>query len=306
MEPVWFGSGSGDDGDGGGGASVYVYPGVVLSEHSTGTDTGPSQRPAAVAAAAAAIASAVATAKAEAEATELVVVRRRPRPRHWQRLARLCRLGVTDIEATRLETWTPAVETQLRLGLVSELRLDWARLEEKQVALLCDAVTARSSPACQLHTLSLQHCDLSRASCRLMAESFRANRHLTHINLSGNDHVGDGVVLAVAGAGLRILCLDECQLVTDASVRHIVKRSKNMLHLSLNYCGISDLSLSMIGRTLIKLKTLHLRWCRDITGEGVQDVVYGCSKLEVLDISGCNNVQDGDFVHKAHCVEIVQ
>ena len=124
------------------------------------------------------------------------------------------------------------------------------------------------------------------------------------MNLNGNDNVTDQVVLAVLSPRMKTLCLDDCTLITDDSIRYVTHKCKTLRKLSINYCGITDRALTMISRTLHKLEHLNMRWCSAITGEGVQDVAYFCTKLEVMDIAGCSNVQREQIDDAAHCVDV--
>lgn len=53
---------------------------------------------------------------------------------------------------------------------------------------------------------------------------------------------------------------------------------------------MSDSSLRSIGLHLLELEELSVRGCVRVTGVGVEAVVEGCSKLKVMDVSQCKNL----------------
>ena len=58
------------------------------------------------------------------------------------------------------------------------------------------------------------------------------------------------------------------------------------------FCGsaVSDSSLRAIGLHLLELRELSVRGCVRVTGTGVENIVEGCNKLEVFDVSQCKNL----------------
>lgn len=67
----------------------------------------------------------------------------------------------------------------------------------------------------------------------------------------------------------------------------------HLTHLRLSFCGsaVSDSSLRSIGLHLLELRELSVRGCVRVTGTGVEAVVEGCGKLEVMDVSQCKNLR---------------
>lgn len=58
------------------------------------------------------------------------------------------------------------------------------------------------------------------------------------------------------------------------------------------FCGsaVSDSTMRAISLHLLELRELSVRGCVRVTGTGVENIVEGCTKLEIFDISQCKNL----------------
>jgi len=80
--------------------------------------------------------------------------------------------------------------------------------------------------------------------------------------------------------------------LSDTATEVLALGCPNLTHLNLSFCGsaVSDPSLRSIGLHLTALKELSVRGCVRVTGIGVEDVVEGCQKLKLFDVSQCKNL----------------
>ncbi|KAK4185388.1 hypothetical protein QBC35DRAFT_454301 [Podospora australis] len=114
------------------------------------------------------------------------------------------------------------------------------------------------------------------------------------------------------------LCLADCTYLSDNSIVALVNAAKNLTHLDLSFCcalsdtatevvalglprlkelrlafcgsAVSDASLGCISLHLNELRGLSVRGCVRVTGNGVENVLEGCGRLEWLDVSQCKNL----------------
>lgn len=66
----------------------------------------------------------------------------------------------------------------------------------------------------------------------------------------------------------------------------------HLTYLNLSFCGsaVSDSSLRSISHHLTALRELSVRGCVRVTGVGVESIIEGCWRMEVLDVSQCKNL----------------
>ena len=114
------------------------------------------------------------------------------------------------------------------------------------------------------------------------------------------------------------LCLADCTYLTDQSIIALVHAAKNLTHLDLSFCcalsdtatevvalglqmlqelrlafcgsAVSDASLGCIALHLNELRGLSVRGCVRVTGNGVENVLEGCGRLDWVDVSQCKNL----------------
>ncbi|RMD42964.1 hypothetical protein DV735_g2145, partial [Chaetothyriales sp. CBS 134920] len=95
-----------------------------------------------------------------------------------------------------------------------------------------------------------------------------------------------------AGNGLRELDLSFCCALSDTATEVLALGCPNLTSLNMSFCGsaISDPSLRSISLHLTALTKLAVRGCVRVTGAGVESIIDGCKKLQVLDVSQCKNL----------------
>ncbi|KAL2432639.1 hypothetical protein ABEF95_014227 [Exophiala dermatitidis] len=165
----------------------------------------------------------------------------------------------------------------------------------------CKHVTDRTMAHIATHAHSrIESIDLTR--CTTITDAgfqFWGNvkfERLRKLCLADCTYLSDqSIVWLVNGAGssLRQLDLSFCCALSDTATEVLALGCPNLTHLNLSFCGsaVSDPSLRSIGLHLTSLKELAVRGCVRVTGLGVQSVVEGCPKLQLLDVSQCKNLQ---------------
>ncbi|KAK3076460.1 hypothetical protein LTS18_012937 [Coniosporium uncinatum] len=118
---------------------------------------------------------------------------------------------------------------------------------------------------------------------------------LRRLVLADCTYLTDNSIVYLCGAakGLRELDLSFCCALSDTATEVLSLGLPALERLNLAFCGsaVSDSSLRAIGLHLLELKELSVRGCVRVTPTGVESVVRGCTKLEVVDVSQCRNLE---------------
>lgn len=179
---------------------------------------------------------------------------------------------------------------------------------------LCKEVTDRSLGRLSAHCFNLQTLDLggctgiTNAGLSLLA---RALSELAHLSLRSCWQLSDGGLAHLArqparqdigdcssGGKLQSLNLQDCQKLTDLSLRYISQGLK-IKNLNLSFCAnVSDSGMKSLAK-MSSLASLNLRSCDNISDIGVGYLAEGCIGLQSLDVSFCERVTDRAMVHIA-------
>lgn len=89
---------------------------------------------------------------------------------------------------------------------------------------------------------------------------------------------------------LRILSVDQCELIGDDSIEALVNNCPYIQELYLGSTHITDNSLNLIATKFILLTHLHLSGCEYISEIGVDKVTSECKTLRHIDLQDCYNV----------------
>ncbi|EPY86961.1 F-box/LRR-repeat protein 14 [Camelus ferus] len=132
---------------------------------------------------------------------------------------------------------------------------------------------------------------------RLKSLNLRSCRHLSDVGIG---HLAGMTRSAAEGClGLEQLTLQDCQKLTDLSLKHISRGLAGLRLLNLSFCGgISDaglLHLSHMG----SLRSLNLRSCDNISDTGIMHLAMGSLRLSGLDVSFCDKVGDQSLAYIA-------
>ncbi|KAK4154713.1 hypothetical protein C8A00DRAFT_32533 [Chaetomidium leptoderma] len=172
----------------------------------------------------------------------------------------------------------------------------------------------------RLRRLNLSYCKhiTDRSMAHLAAH---ASARLESLSLTRCTSVSDAGFQAWAPyrfTALTHLCLADCTYLSDHSVVALVSAAKSLTHLDLSFCcalsdtatevvalglpllrelkmafcgsAVSDASLGCVALHLHELRGLSVRGCVRVTGNGIENVLEGCSRLEWVDVSQCKNL----------------
>lgn len=135
--------------------------------------------------------------------------------------------------------------------------------------------------ACGLKKLKV----LNLRSLRLITD--QAIEHLTgisHISVEGMPH-------------LEYLCLQDCQKLTDVSLKHVGDKMNNLKVLNLSFCtNITNAGLRFLAK-MPALLELNLRVCGNISDVGIGHLSVGNSRLTLLDVSFCERITNQSLIH---------
>ncbi|KAI9301893.1 hypothetical protein BJ944DRAFT_290587 [Cunninghamella echinulata] len=105
-------------------------------------------------------------------------------------------------------------------------------------------------------------------------------------------------VLSKSCYNTEILCLKDCRGLSTPSIACFLKVSHQLRILDLSGLeSIKNSTLTIIGQHLHHLEELNINWCRNITGEGIQELLQPqqqpqqqhtiLSSLQILKLNGC-------------------
>jgi EIN3-binding F-box protein len=88
--------------------------------------------------------------------------------------------------------------------------------------------------------------------------------------------------------------LEECEEITDISVKKIAQSNPNLKYLNLRWCLVSDVSICAIARSCPKLEQLYLEGC-DITDVSMS-ALTNLYNLQKLDIEDCEKISTNAII----------
>jgi len=93
------------------------------------------------------------------------------------------------------------------------------------------------------------------------------------------------------------LCLQDCQKLTDESLRHVSVGLPNLKKINLSFCiSVTDTGMKSLAR-LPALANLNVRSCDNVSDIGIGYLAESSHKLKELDVSFCTNISDGSLRH---------
>ncbi|KAK4239310.1 hypothetical protein C8A03DRAFT_14310 [Achaetomium macrosporum] len=163
----------------------------------------------------------------------------------------------------------------------------------------CKHITDRSMAHLAAHASSrLQSLTLTRCTSVTDAgfQSWAPYRftELTHLCLADCTYLSDKAVIALVSAAKNLTHLDLsfCCALSDTSTEVVALGLPMLRELRMAFCGsaVSDASLGCVALHLNELRGLSVRGCVRVTGNGLENVLEGCSRLEWVDVSQCKNL----------------
>lgn len=145
----------------------------------------------------------------------------------------------------------------------------------------------------RLQSLSLTRCtSITDAGFQSWAP-YRFNE-LTHLCLADCTYLSDNSIIALVNAAKNLTHLDLsfCCALSDTATEVVALGLPLLRELRLAFCGsaVSDASLGCVALHLNELRGLSVRGCVRVTGNGVENVLEGCGRLEWVDVSQCKNL----------------
>lgn len=96
-----------------------------------------------------------------------------------------------------------------------------------------------------------------------------------------------------------MLTLQDCQKLSDLSLKHLARGLGRLRQLNLSFCGgISDAGLLHLSH-MSSLRSLNLRSCDNISDTGIMHLAMGSLRLSGLDVSFCDKVGDQSLAYIA-------
>jgi F-box/leucine-rich repeat protein 14 len=123
-------------------------------------------------------------------------------------------------------------------------------------------------------------------------------------HLAGQSGGGSSSSSGGGAKSLEELSLQDCQKLTDESLRHISEGLPRLARLNLSFClSVTDTGLKSLAR-LASLRDLNLRSCDNVSDIGLGflsdgSASSGQSPLRRLDVSFCDRVTDSAMTHVA-------
>ncbi|XP_065148009.1 F-box/LRR-repeat protein 14a [Paramisgurnus dabryanus] len=130
---------------------------------------------------------------------------------------------------------------------------------------------------------------------KLKSLNLRSCRHVSDVGIG---HLAGMTRSAAEGClSLEHLTLQDCQKLTDLSLKHISKGLNKLKVLNLSFCGgISDAGMIHLSH-MTQLWTLNLRSCDNISDTGIMHLSMGSLRLYGLDVSFCDKVGDQSLAY---------
>ncbi|KAK4096979.1 hypothetical protein N658DRAFT_489553 [Parathielavia hyrcaniae] len=146
-------------------------------------------------------------------------------------------------------------------------------------------LAAHASP--RLQALSLTRCTSVTDTGFQTWAAYRFTS-LTHLTLADCTYLSDASIVALVSAAKNLTHLDLsfCCALSDTATEVVSLGLPLLRELRMAFCGsaVSDASLGCVALHLNELRGLSVRGCVRVTGNGVENVLEGCSRLEWLDV----------------------
>ncbi|RTE79673.1 hypothetical protein BHE90_005809 [Fusarium euwallaceae] len=164
----------------------------------------------------------------------------------------------------------------------------------------CKHITDRSMAHLAAHasnrieSLSLTRCtSITDAGFQSWAP-FRFEK-LSQLCLADCTYLSDNAIVALVNSAKNLTHLDLsfCCALSDTATEVVALRLPKLRELRLAFCGsaVSDGSLESVALHLNDLEALSVRGCVRVTGRGVENVLNGCGRLNLMDVSQCRNLE---------------
>jgi F-box/leucine-rich repeat protein 14 len=213
--------------------------------------------------------------------------------------------GITNLEQLNLSGCYNVTDT----GLAHAFSLDLPHLKVLDLSL-CKQVTDSSLGRIAQHLKNLEVLELGGCSnitnTGLLLIAWGLKK-LKRLNLRSCWHISDQGIGHLAGLSketaegnlqLEYLGLQDCQRLSDESLKHIAQGLTSLKVINLSFCiSVTDSGLKFLSK-MPKLEELNLRACDNISDIGMAGLAEegGCS-IRSLDVSFCEKIGDQALHH---------
>ncbi|KAG5977138.1 hypothetical protein E4U55_007030 [Claviceps digitariae] len=183
----------------------------------------------------------------------------------------------------------PPPGTVIGCPKLSKLDLSYCKhITDRSMAHLAAHASAR------LRSLSLTRCtSITDMGFQSWAQ-YRFEK-LSHLCLADCTYLSDNAIVALVNAAKNLTHLDLsfCCALSDTSTEVVALGLPLLRELRMAFCGsaVSDASLERIALHLNELEGLSVRGCVRVTGEGLENILRGCTQLNWTDVSQCRNLE---------------
>ena len=179
----------------------------------------------------------------------------------------------------------------------------------------CKDISNSSLVTIAIRCKNLETIDLS--GCTKITNEGLANLaslgKLKHLNLRSCRQISDPGIGQLCGAlsevssqqpppaasSLDSLSLQDCQKLSDESLRYISQGLRNLKRINLSFCvSITDTGLKSLAK-VASLEDINLRSCDNVSDIGIGFLAEEHQRLAKLDVSFCSNVTDASLRHMA-------
>lgn len=132
--------------------------------------------------------------------------------------------------------------------------------------------------------------------------------YLKVLNIANGKNISDNGLNFIANGCIHLTKLDIswCDRVSDQSISKIANNLLHLRHIGLSETKITDYSLHELSKNCIKLESIQLAKCDNISDDGMASIVERCaSRLKHLNVASCDRVTDKCVQNIVeHCSEL--
>ncbi|VAI47369.1 unnamed protein product [Triticum turgidum subsp. durum] len=200
-------------------------------------------------------------------------------------------LNLEELGAAGCNSITDAGISALADGCHKMKSLDISKCNKVGDPGICKIAEVSSSSL-----LSLKLLDCSKVGNKSIYSLAKFCCNLETLIIGGCRDISDDSIEALALAccsSLRILRMDWCLKITDASLRSLLCNCKLLAAIDVGCCDqITDAAFQGMEANLFRseLRVLKINNCVDLTVVGVSSVIESCKALEYLDVRSCPQV----------------
>ncbi|KAL6002898.1 hypothetical protein ACLOJK_023120 [Asimina triloba] len=152
-----------------------------------------------------------------------------------------------------------------------------------------------------LTSLKMESCSLVSEEAFVLIGQYCCMLEELDLTDSKVDNEDEGLIqIGLSCPRIKELDLYRSVGISDMGVQQIAHGCPNMRKINLSYCkDITDDSLRSLSKCL-RLMTLEIRGCTQISSAGLAAIGMGCKQITQLDLKFCHNIDDAGILQLAH------